>query len=341
MKHQNARPLGKKKRRGLRRLIAGVAGSVLALSGAAIATAPAAQAVGCQGTIFATAGTTGGSGTLQIGCVPGPSDPTFMNFKVTVGNTPITTNTAGTWTEDGSSNGTWSYDYSCFQAGMAVSAVGNGGSPIATYPSPLTIPDNGPLPASCTLFTDVPPGTQFYSEISWLSTAGISTGWDEAGGTKTFRPLQSVNRDAMAAFLYRNAGSPAFTPPATSPFTDVPTSNQFYKEITWLAATGISTGWDEGNGTKTFRPLTPVARDAMAAFLYRSVGHYAPLPPGQVFADVSPGSQFAYEMNWLYYMGITSGWEEGNGTRTYRPLQSVNRDAMAAFMYRLHSAIPQ
>jgi hypothetical protein len=37
-------------------------------------------------------------------------------------------------------------------------------------------------------------------------------------------------------------------------------------------------------------------------------------------------------------MKISSGWDEGNGKASYRPLNSVNRDAMAAFMYRLVQA---
>jgi hypothetical protein len=80
-----------------------------------------------------------------------------------------------------------------------------------------------------------------------------------------------VKRDAMAAFLYRLMRKPAFTPPATSPFVDVSTSNQFYKEITWLASMKISSGWDEGNGKASYRPLNSVNRDAMAAFMYRLV----------------------------------------------------------------------
>ena len=56
-----------------------------------------------------------------------------------------------------------------------------------------------------------------------------------------------------------------FTAPAGSPFVDVATDNQFYREISWLAESGISTGWDDG----TFRPVQPVARDAMAAFMLR------------------------------------------------------------------------
>lgn len=73
----------------------------------------------------------------------------------------------------------------------------------------------------------------------------------------------------MAAFMYRLAGSSAFTPPATSPFADVATDNPFYKQITWLANSGISTGWTESDGSKTYRPYLAVNRDAMAAFMYR------------------------------------------------------------------------
>ncbi len=76
----------------------------------------------------------------------------------------------------------------------------------------------------------------------------------------------------MAAFMYRLAGEPEFDPPTVSPFTDVTPTTQFYKEITWLASEKISTGWTEADGTRTFRPANSVARDAMAAFMYRLAG---------------------------------------------------------------------
>ncbi|PWD52542.1 hypothetical protein C8046_12825 [Serinibacter arcticus] len=73
----------------------------------------------------------------------------------------------------------------------------------------------------------------------------------------------------MAAFLYRMADSPSFTGPVVSPFTDVAPSTQFYKEITWLVSEGIATGWVGNDGTAEYRPVSPINRDAMAAFLYR------------------------------------------------------------------------
>ena len=50
-----------------------------------------------------------------------------------------------------------------------------------------------------------------------------------------------------------------------SRFTDVKSGDQFYTEISWLAQRGITTGYPDG----TYRPVTPIARDAMAAFIYR------------------------------------------------------------------------
>ncbi len=191
-------------------------------------------------------------------------------------------------------------------------------------------------------FSDVGPGNQFFNEISWLAGKGVTTGWTMSNGSREFRPLEPVARDAMAAFLYRLAGSPTFTAPTASPFTDVPTTSQFYKEISWLASTGISTGWDLGDGTSEFRPLEPVARDAMAAFLYRYAGTVLKVntsafdePGVSPFTDIQPGDQFYREVSWLADEGISTGWDAGNGLAEFRPLNSVNRDAMAAFMYRL------
>lgn len=185
------------------------------------------------------------------------------------------------------------------------------------------------LTASST-FSDVPPGTPFSTEITWLADRGVSTGWSDG----TFRPYQAVTRDAMAAFMYRLAGSPSFPVPAVSPFADVPTSYQFYVEIAWLDHAGISTGWNTAQG-REFRPWNLITRDAMAAFLYRYEGSpvYAPVGDSP-FLDVAPNSSFSREIRWLASRGISTGWDVGYGCRNYQPFGNVARDAMAAFMYR-------
>lgn len=125
-------------------------------------------------------------------------------------------------------------------------------------------------PPQVSPFVDVPTNYVFYKQIAWLASEGVSTGWDVGGGKKEYRPFVPVSRDVMAAFLYRSAGSPAYSAPSTSPFVDVPKGYVFYKEIAWLGSEGISTGWDMGGGKKEYRPFTSVLRDQMAAFLQRS-----------------------------------------------------------------------
>ena len=173
-------------------------------------------------------------------------------------------------------------------------------------------------------FSDVAVGQEHAEAIFWAHESGISTGWADG----TFRPLQPVNRDAMAAFLYRMAGSPEVVLPESSPFSDVREGQEHYEAIVWAHQEGITTGWSDG----TFRPVEPIARDAMAAFLFRYAGEPEVTDPVEdPFSDVDAGSLYAAEIAWMKDSGITTGWADG----TYRPLQPVNRDAMAAFLYRV------
>ena len=190
-------------------------------------------------------------------------------------------------------------------------------------------------PTSVT-FTDVPADYSFLKEISWMASKGITTGYAGDCSTKSFNPWGNVTRDAMAAFLYRYAGSPAVSLPASSPFIDVDPSHPFYKEIVWLSAQGITNGWTTPSGTE-YRPSQPITRDAMAAFLYRYAGKPASDPPAtSPFADVPTDNSFYTEITWLASTGISTGWSVPTG-KEYRPYNNITRDAMAAFLYRYDS----
>lgn len=185
-------------------------------------------------------------------------------------------------------------------------------------------------------FLDVRPWHQFYGEIEWMARNGYSTGNTVSGCDKTtYAPSAGVSRDAMAAFLYRFAGEPAFTPPAVSPFRDVPRTHQFYKQITWLASTGISKGWSVPGGHE-FRPSQTITRDAMATFMYRYANEPSFTPPSSSpFRDVPRTHQFYKEVTWLSHAGISTGWSVPGGSE-FRSSQWVTRDAMAAFLQRLN-----
>lgn len=129
-------------------------------------------------------------------------------------------------------------------------------------------------PVATTYFRDVRPGDRFFPEISWLSEGGVSTGWQRQDGSRDYRPGAPVARDAMAAFLYRyaddvlGADTAAVRPPARTPFPDVAASNRFYREISWLHGSEVSTDWGAPPNAQ-FRPISAVNRDAMAAFMSR------------------------------------------------------------------------
>lgn len=63
---------------------------------------------------------------------------------------------------------------------------------------------------------------------------------------------------------------------------------------------------------------------------------------GDPFADSNYfGDHFGMEIDWMFQSGLSKGWPEANGTRTYRGLTSMNRDAIAAFLfhYTNHTAL--
>ena len=191
-------------------------------------------------------------------------------------------------------------------------------------------------PPGTASFTDVPSSAFFFTQIEWLAGQGISKGYANGDGTKRFEPSAAVLREQMAAFIarYADADLPVVS---TAPFTDVPASHVFASHIKWLANERISTGYDNGNGTFSFRPSAPVLREQMAAFLYRLAGATS-TSTSCGFVDVPPSLTFAKQICWLASEGISTGYEEPNGTRTFRPGQPVLREQMAAFLFRYDDA---
>ncbi|KLU09474.1 hypothetical protein ABL57_12150, partial [Kocuria sp. SM24M-10] len=104
-------------------------------------------------------------------------------------------------------------------------------------------------PPASSPFVDVTPGTPFYKEMAWMAEVEVSKGWSTSRGAE-YRPDVAVARDAMAAFLYRLAGSPAYAPPSSSPFVDVTPGTPFYKEMAWMAEVEVSKGWSTSRGAE-------------------------------------------------------------------------------------------
>lgn len=196
-------------------------------------------------------------------------------------------------------------------------------------PTPTPTPPPAPAPLPVSPFIDVPVTHAFYDEIVWMYNEGISTGWSEANGTRTYRPAEGTSRDQMAAFIYRQFKSPAFSAPTASPFVDLTPSSPLYKEITYLDSKGVLP-WDGS----TFGAASKVNREEMAVLMYRMAGRPAYTPPATTpFIDVPVTDDHYKEMAWMKSTGISTGWADGS----YRPGIAVSREQMAAFFYRYNA----
>ncbi|RIJ77016.1 Xaa-Pro dipeptidyl-peptidase [Nakamurella silvestris] len=180
-----------------------------------------------------------------------------------------------------------------------------------------------------TRFTDAgDENGQFYQDVMWLATQGITTGFEDG----TFRPGQSIGRDAVVTFLYRitKPGQP-LPICTTAPFKDVPTSHPLCGAIQWAKETGIASGWDDG----TFRPAASISRDAIAALLYRQTHgtNVIPACTTRPFTDVTIGHPLCGAIAWAAEAGVTTGFPNG----TFKPADPVQRQAVAAFLHRLYA----
>ena len=182
--------------------------------------------------------------------------------------------------------------------------------------------------------------TPHASDIAWLADAGVSQGWLEPDGSRTFRGMDSVKRQDMAAFLRREAKRLGVKDAASwkpsdedwKQFRDVSRDTPHAEDVLWLAHANVSEGWREPDGSRTFRGMDPVRRQDMAAFLYRlavKAGRGGGVRPGS-FRDVSDATPHASEVRWLGGSGVSTGYADG----TFRGMLPVYRQDMAAFLHR-------
>jgi len=122
-------------------------------------------------------------------------------------------------------------------------------------------PNGGSPTCGTAPFSDVPKDAPFCGEITWLVNNGVADGYPDG----TFKPAAPVTRQAMAAFLRRMGVEGNLPACSVAPFTDVPKTNAFCPDITWLVDNEIANGYPDN----TFKPATAVSRQAMAAFLHR------------------------------------------------------------------------
>lgn len=118
-------------------------------------------------------------------------------------------------------------------------------------------------------FPDVPDG-QFYSiPITWASSIGVVTGYDDTG---LFGTTDPINREQMATMLYRYANQLGLDTSARADYTVFPDGsnvNAFASEaMQWAVGTSLITG----NGDGTLAPQDHVNRAVCATMISRFTG---------------------------------------------------------------------
>lgn len=173
---------------------------------------------------------------------------------------------------------------------------------------------------------DVPGTDPFSTQIRWSVDQGLLT----CGADLAFRKTDPVNRGAMAAIAYRRSGSPAYTPPGTSPFSDVPKTHIFYKVITWANSKGIMTGYQNG----TFGPSDLVTRGQTAVVAYNLMGKPAyTAPQTSPFPDVATTAYYYKAIMWMVDNHVANGYDSGN----FGPNDDVQRGQMSVFLHNMRS----
>ena len=119
------------------------------------------------------------------------------------------------------------------------------------------------LPAGAPHFSDVPPGSTFYTVIEVAWAHGSLTGYSDG----TFHPSEPVTRAQLTKMAVLARGL-ALVRPATPTFRDVPPSDWAYHYIETAALHAIVGGYSDG----TFRPATNATRAQFCKILYQTFG---------------------------------------------------------------------
>jgi uncharacterized delta-60 repeat protein len=237
----------------------------------------------------------------------------------------------------------WVYGLA-FQADGKIVAVGKGGADydngqftLARFlhsavapptPTSTAVPTNTPQPTSTpggppptatpppggVTYSDVPPGSPFYSFVTCLANRGIFAGYADG----TFRPGNPVTRGQLAKIVSNAAG---YSEPVTGQtFSDVPPGSPFYEFVERMARRGVIGGYADG----TFRPGANATRGQISKIVSNAAGLNDAVT-GQTFSDVPASNPFYPFIERMAAHGIIGGYADG----TFRPSANATRGQVA------------
>ena len=169
-------------------------------------------------------------------------------------------------------------------------------------------------------FADVEAEGYYRDAVEWAVENNVTNGTSRT----TFSPNKSCTRAEAVTFLWRAKGCPE--PKGTScPFTDVKSTDYFYKAVLWACENHIT----EGTSATTFSPEEPCTRAHVVTFLWRLEGkpHAGGTNP---FTDVPAGQYFTEPVLWAVSKQITNG----TSATLFSPNAACTRTQIVTFLYR-------
>lgn len=162
-------------------------------------------------------------------------------------------------------------------------------------------------------YSDVPPGSTFYSYIECLSNRRAVSGlynWVDDNHNDEFRPGEAITRAQAIKAIVRAMGFPLLFP-TTPTFTDVPRSSIYYRYIETAVARGIISGYQD----HTFRPEANLTRGQMSKVIVNAgisrYGWQIDTTGGPHFIDVPVNQTFYVFIETAYNRGIINGYANG------------------------------
>ena len=175
-------------------------------------------------------------------------------------------------------------------------------------------------PASGMPFLDVMASDYYAEPIAWAYEESVTSGTSDL----SFSPESTCTRGQIVTFLWRAMGQPE-PKQTTNPFTDVKTSDYYYKPVLWAVEQGVTLGT---SGT-TFSPDAPCTRAHVVTFLWRAEGQ--PDAGGaNPFADVPAGQYYTSAVLWAVSRNITKGTDATH----FSPDSPCTRGQIVTFLYR-------
>ncbi|MBE6705349.1 MAG: S-layer homology domain-containing protein [Ruminococcaceae bacterium] len=130
-----------------------------------------------------------------------------------------------------------------------------------------------------TAFTDVKKGDWYYSYVTYLEELGFLPNY-----SGEFKPNQNITRGEFIKLTFE-AGGLDFSMKRPK-FTDLDKNHPYYKEIVFASGTGIVTGYNNGDGTMSFKPDGEITRAEIATVVNRILKIEATPDAAQEFSDL-------------------------------------------------------